>query len=192
MSLEKVLSISGKPGLYKLKTQTRSGFLAESLLDGKTINVSGRHNVSLLSEIAIYTLTEEVPLRKVFSKISEKENGKEAISHKASKDELEEYFFGILPDYDEDRVYASDIKKVVQWYNLLVKNGITDFSQEKDEEKAEAKEEENVDSEKLKTTKTEKPKKTAAPKNAPPKTAAPKASSNKKGGTTKSAASRKT
>src|SRR5690606_4428140 len=100
MSLEKVLAISGKPGLYKLKNQTRAGFLAESLLDGKTINVSGRHNVSLLSEIAIYTLTEEVPLREVFRKISEKEEGRETISHKASKDELEEFFFSVLPDYD--------------------------------------------------------------------------------------------
>ena len=135
MSLEKVLSISGKPGLYKLKNQTRTGFLAESLLDGKTINVSGRHNVSLLSEIAIYTLTEEVPLREVFKKISEKEDGKETINHKASKEELEEYFFGVMPDYDEDRVYASDIKKVVQWYNMLIKNGMTDFSEAKEESK---------------------------------------------------------
>ena len=130
MSLEKILSISGKPGLYRLKTQTRNGLLAESLLDGKNISVSARHNVSLLSEIAIYTLTEEVPLSQVFSKISEKENGGEAISHKSSKDELEEYFFNVLPDYDEDRVYASDIKKVVQWYNLLNKHGITDFSED--------------------------------------------------------------
>ena len=131
MSLEKILSISGKPGLFKLTTQTRSGFLAESLVDGKKISVSGRHNVSLLSEIAIYTLTEELPLREVFLKISEKENGGEAINHKSSKDDLEEYFFGILPDYDEDRVYASDIKKVVQWYNLLIKNGMTDFSEKR-------------------------------------------------------------
>jgi hypothetical protein len=130
MSLEKILSISGKPGLYELKSQTRSGFLAESLLDGKKISVSGRHNVSLLSEIAIYTLTEEVPLKNVFSKISEKENGGPAINHKSTKDELEEYFFEVLPDYDEDRVYASDIKKVVQWYNLLQKNGITQFTDE--------------------------------------------------------------
>lgn len=130
MSLEKILSISGKPGLYELKTQTRSGFLAESLIDGKKISVSGRHNVSLLSEIAIYTLTEEVPLGKVFSKISEKENGGPAINHKSSKDELEEYFFGVLPDYDEDRVYPSDIKKVLQWYNLLQKNGVTQFTSE--------------------------------------------------------------
>jgi len=132
MSLEKILSISGKPGLYQLKTQTRSGLLAESLADGKKITVSTRQNVSLLSEIAIYTLTEEVPLREVFTKISEKENGGEAISHKSSKDELEEYFFNVLPDYDEDRVYASDIKKVIQWYNLLTKNGMTNFSEDEE------------------------------------------------------------
>ena len=138
MSLDKILSISGKPGLYQLKTQTRTGLLAEALADGKRITVSARQNVSLLSEIAIYTLAEEVPLREIFSKISEKENGGEAISHKSSKDELEEYFFTILPDYDEDRVYPSDIKKVLQWYNLLTKKGITNFS----ESEADASEEE--------------------------------------------------
>ena len=129
MSLEKILSISGKPGLYYLKSQTRSGFLAESLIDGKKISVSARNNVSLLSEIAIYSLTEEVPLRNIFTKIYKKESGGEAINHKVSKDELEEYFFEVMPDYDEDRVYASDIKKVIQWYNLLNKNGITNFSE---------------------------------------------------------------
>ena len=127
MGLEKILSISGKPGLYQLKNQTRNGFIAESLIDGKVISVNTQHNVSLLSEIAIYTLTEEVPLAEVLTKISEKENGGEAINHKSSKDELEEYFFNVLPDYDEDRVYASDIKKVVQWYNLLIKHGMTEF-----------------------------------------------------------------
>ncbi|RDK85516.1 DUF5606 family protein [Marinirhabdus gelatinilytica] len=130
MSLEKILSISGKPGLYKLRAQTRNGFLAESLIDGRKISVGARDNVSLLSEIAIYTLTEELPLREVFKKISEKENGGPTIHHKVPKVELEEFFFGVLPDYDEDRVYPSDIKKVVQWYNLLQKNGITDFSEE--------------------------------------------------------------
>lgn len=183
MSLEKVLSISGKPGLFLLKSQTRNGFLAESLLDGKTINVSGRHSVSLLSEIAIYTLTSEVPLREVFQKISEKEDGKEAIDHKVSKEELEEYFFGILPDYDEDRVYASDIKKVVQWYNMLVNKGLNDFSEPKKEAKEESKEAAET---------TKEIKKPAAKKAVAPKSATPKASSAKKGGTTKSAASRKT
>ncbi|UKM66367.1 DUF5606 domain-containing protein [Flavobacteriaceae bacterium GSB9] len=120
MSLEKVISISGKPGLYKLITQTRAGFVAESLIDGKRISVSIQNNVSVLNEIAIYTLTEEVPLREVFVKIKEKENGQlSSVKPKESKDKLEEYFFDILPEYDEDRVYASDIKKVLQWYNLL-------------------------------------------------------------------------
>lgn len=123
MSLDKILSISGKPGLYKLIAQTRGGFIAESLIDNKRLSVSVRQNVSILSEIAIYTLTEEVPLKQVFSKIKKKEKGQAtSVSPKDSNDKLEEYFFDILPDYDEDRVYVSDIKKVVQWYNLLQKH----------------------------------------------------------------------
>ena len=128
MSLDKILAISGKPGLYELKTQTRSGFVAESLLDGKRITVGLRNNVSLLSEIAVYTLKEEVPLREVFGKIKEKENGAQtSVGHKEDKSRLEEYFFEVLPDYDEDRVYPGDIKKIIQWYNLLQAKGMTDF-----------------------------------------------------------------
>lgn len=129
MSLDKILSISGKPGLYELKARTRAGFIAESLIDGKKQAVGAHNNVSMLSEIAIYTYTEEVPLREVFQKIAEKESAKETISHKSSKNELESFFSEVLPEYDEDRVYASDIKKIVQWYNLLVKNDFTDFSE---------------------------------------------------------------
>ncbi len=127
MNLEKILAISGKPGLYELKAQTRSGFLAESLIDGKKLSVGMRHNVSVLNEIAIYTYAEEVPLKDIFNTIKEKENGGEAISHKVSKNELESYFSEVLPEYDEDRVYASDMKKVIQWYNLLQKRGLLDF-----------------------------------------------------------------
>lgn len=134
MSLDKVLAISGKPGLYELKAQTRGGFVAEALADGKKLSVSVRHNVSMLSEIAMYTYTEEVPLREVFQKIAEKEDGKEAISHKESKAKLEEYFKEILPEYDEDRVYVSDIKKVFQWYNILIGAGMNDFSAPEKEE----------------------------------------------------------
>lgn len=133
MSLDKILSIGGKPGLYRLLTQTRSGFVAESLLDGKKITVGLRSNVSILSEIAIYTLEEELPLREVFQKIQVKEKGgKTSISHKSEKIKLEEYFFEVLPNYDEDRVYGSDIKKVIQWYNLLHENKITDFTEDAD------------------------------------------------------------
>jgi len=128
MGLDKILSIAGKPGLYKVVAQTRSGFVAESLIDKKKVSVNMQSNVSVLSEIAIYTLTEELPLRDVFKKIKDKENGKPtSISHKDSKEVLEEYFFEVLPDYDEDRVYASDIKKVVQWYNLLQEQNLLTF-----------------------------------------------------------------
>ena len=135
MGLDKILSISGKPGLYQLKSQTRSGFVAQSLIDGKNISVSAQNNVSILSEIAVYTLTEEIPLGKVFTAISDKEKGnKTSISHKDDKDKLEEYFFEILPDYDEDRVYASDIKKIVQWYNLLHKHDLLQLDEESNDE----------------------------------------------------------
>lgn len=138
------MSVAGKPGLYKLITQTRTGFVAESLLDGKKISVGLRSNVSVLSEIAIYTLDEELPLREVFLKIQEKENGeKTSVSHKDEKIKLEEYFFEVLPNYDEDRVYGSDIKKIIQWYNILVEKDLADFSKEepKDmEEETKAKE----------------------------------------------------
>ena len=128
MSLEKILSIGGKPGLFKLLTQTRSGFVAESLLDKKRITISAQSNVSVLSEIAIYTLEEEMPLGEVFQKIQVKEKGgRTTVGHKEDKLKLEEYFFEVLPNYDEDRVYPSDIKKVIQWYNILHDNGITEF-----------------------------------------------------------------
>jgi hypothetical protein len=182
MSLEKILSITGKPGLYRVNTQTRSGFLAESLLDGKKISVSARHNVSLLSEIAIYTLTEELPLRAVFAKISEKEDGGEAITHKSSKDKLEEYFFGILPDYDEDRVYVSDIKKVVQWYNLLTKSGMTDFSEKLEED----------DAGDDKVAKAIEASKVNGDKSVASNSSSSKGSSSKKGGGGKNTAARKT
>ncbi len=130
MGLEKILSVAGKPGLYKLITQTRTGFVAESLMDGKKISVGLRSNVSVLSEIAIYTLDEELPLREVLLKIQVKEKaGKTSVSHKDEKIKLEEYFFEVLPNYDEDRVYASDIKKIIQWYNILVDKNMADFSE---------------------------------------------------------------
>lgn len=148
MGLEKILAISGKPGLYELTAQSRGGFIVRSIPEGKKMSVSIRHNVSLLSEIAVYTYTEEVPLARIFEKIREKEEGGEAISHKASKAEIETYFAEVLPDYDVDRVYASDMKKIIQWYNLLVQNGITDFTDEKEKEEQQQQEEEQQQQEK--------------------------------------------
>lgn len=121
MSVEKVLAISGKPGLYELKIQTRSGFVAESLIDGKRLTVGLRSNVSLLSEISIYTETSEVKLFEVFARIAKKENNGTALDHKVENDELLSYFGEVIPDFDRDRVYVSDIKKVLSWYNILQK-----------------------------------------------------------------------
>jgi hypothetical protein len=123
MSFQKILAISGKPGLYELKVQTRSGFVAEALLDGKKITVGLRSNVSLLSEIAVYTYSEEVKLIEIFKTIAAKENGEPTISHKESDDKLKSYFREILPEFDEDRVYTSDIKKIFNWYNILQPKG---------------------------------------------------------------------
>jgi hypothetical protein len=124
MNLEKILSISGKPGLFALKVQTRSGFIAESLLDGKKITVGLKVNVSLLSEISIYTYEGEKSLTEVMRNIAIKEDNGVALSHKEDNDKLVAYFLEILPDYDSERVYPSDIKKVLNWYNLLQAKGM--------------------------------------------------------------------
>ena len=137
MSLQKILAISGKPGLFDLKVQTRTGFVAESLLDGKKITVGLRANVSLLSEIAVYTYNEEVRLAEVFKAIAEKENEGPAISHKETDDKLKSYFREVLPEFDEDRVYTSDIKKVMNWYNLLQSKGMISIESLTEQEKPE-------------------------------------------------------
>ncbi|MXO05683.1 DUF5606 domain-containing protein [Flavobacterium sp. HBTb2-11-1] len=139
MNLTKILAISGKPGLYELKVQTRTGFVAESLIDGKKITVNLKSNVSLLSEISIYTYEGEKPLTEVMQQIAVKENKGQAISHKEDNATLSAYFKQILPDYDEERVYPSDIKKVLSWYNTLQAKGlVTDLAPAAEEPKEEA------------------------------------------------------
>lgn len=141
MNVEKILAIAGKPGLYELKIQTRSGFLAESLLDGKKITVGLRSNVSLLSEISMYTYSAEKPLVEIMRAIAVKENeGPTAVSHKDDNVKLIAYFKEILPDYDEDRVYASDIKKLLNWYNILQSKGMVSKEEPKVENAEEVKE----------------------------------------------------
>ena len=131
MSLEKILAISKKPGLFKLVNHSRGGYIVKSMLDQRRSFVKMDKNLSLLSEISVYTLEAELPLADVFKKIFKKENGKKtAVNPKASKDALEAYFFSVLPHFDEDRVYSSDIKKIIKWYNLLVEDGFDFQSQE--------------------------------------------------------------
>ena len=127
MEFSKIISVAGKPGLFHAISQTKSGFIVESLVDKKRFPIPSTNNVSLLENIAIYTYEEEVPLLTVFKTMYEKTEGKETISHKESSQKLIAHFSEILPDFDEERVYTSNIKKVIQWYNLLVSSGI-DFS----------------------------------------------------------------
>ena len=124
MNIDRILAISGQAGLYELKLQTRTGFVAESLVDGKKITVGLRSNVSLLSEISMYTYAGEKPLVEVFRAIATKENEGAALSHKEDGAKLIAYFGEVVPDYDVDRVYISDIKKVINWYNILQAKGL--------------------------------------------------------------------
>lgn len=120
MSLEKIIAISGKPGLYEIISKTKSGVIVESLSDKKRFPVNSLHQISTLNDIAIYTLEEEIPLKQVFLNINAKEEGKAALDPKSGKQELLDYFGEVLPNYDDERVYPSNIKKVLSWYNALV------------------------------------------------------------------------
>jgi hypothetical protein len=120
MTIDKIIAISGKPGLYEMISAGKKNVIIQSLTDGKRFPISVASNISTLDSIAIYTNIEEVPLTDIFYTMFQKENGKEAISHKESANKLTNYFTEILPDYDTERVYASNIKKIIQWYNILV------------------------------------------------------------------------
>ena len=136
---ERILTISGKPGLYRLLSSGRNMFIVEMLdASKKRMPVHNSDKVVMLDDIAIYTDTEEVPLRDVFAKIYEKENGVLPFDMKmATPEEMVEYFEGVMPDYDRERVYLTHIKKMFQWYNILVSNGVLDFvSEESVEESA--------------------------------------------------------
>jgi len=139
MSLEKIVSITGKPGLFEIISQSKAGLIVESLIDKKKTPINAMHNVSVLNDIAIYTYEEEVPLRNVLKTIAKKNENKETISHKESNANLTSFFNDVLPEYDEERVYTSNIKKVVQWYNLLAKNEF-DFSSIKEDSSTEEEE----------------------------------------------------
>lgn len=126
--LKKILSISGKPGLYKLISYGKNLIVVENLADNKRIPAYSRDKIISLGDIAIYTDSEEVALGEVFKTIYEKYDHKQ-LDAKQYKEApaLKEFFEGVLPNYDRDRVYNTDIKKVISWYNILVGAGITDF-----------------------------------------------------------------
>ena len=143
MQLEKIISISGKPGLFKLVSQLKNGFIVEDITTKKKASISNSSQVSLLDNIAMFTFDKEVPLFEVFENIAKKYDYKPTISHKSTSDELRAFMAESLPNYDLERVYESDIKKLAQWYNLLQKAGyITPDSFVKPEAPAEEKVEE--------------------------------------------------
>ncbi len=119
MVLKDLMAIAGSPGLYKFIAQGKNAVIVENLETAKRTSAHGAAKISSLEDIAVFTETEEMPLAEVFDKIYEKEEGAESINHKSSPDELKSYFNELLPDYDRDRVYVSDIKKIIQWYNIL-------------------------------------------------------------------------
>jgi len=147
MDLSKILSIAGKPGLYQMISQSKSGLIVESLVDGRRIPAFSHERISSLEEISIFTETDDAPLKEVLTDIFKKEDGKKTISHKSSAKELKELLSSVLPDYDEDRVYVSDIKKMISWYNLLVEKNLIDLEEPKKAEEKESSEEEKSDKE---------------------------------------------
>lgn len=130
--LKTVLSIAGKPGLYKLVSQGKNMLIVESLVDKKRFPAYGNEKIISLGDIAMYTDAEDVPLKDVLLAMREKENGSTVALDwkKASAEDLRNYLAEVLPAFDRDRVHTSDIKKLIAWYNLLVTSGMTDFETE--------------------------------------------------------------
>eukprot|EP00736_Rhodelphis_marinus_P002502 Rmarinus@m.27843 len=142
MNLSGILAISGFPGLFKLVSQMKSGLVVESIVDGKRMPAYATNKILALEDISIYTDEDDVPLADVFALIAKKNDGKATVNpKKASVDELKKELAAVLPDYDRDRVYNSDLKKLFQWYNLLAENGllIEEEVEEVKEEKPKAK-----------------------------------------------------
>ena len=137
MDLSEILSITGKPGLYKVVTQAKNGIIVESLIDSKRFTAFSNERISSLEEISIFSETEDIPLKDVFKSFFDKYEGKAGISHKSNGKELKAVFEEVVREYDSERVYISDIKKVIQCYNLLAKKEILNFEEEAEESKTE-------------------------------------------------------
>ncbi len=181
MDLSKILSISGRPGLYQIVSQLKNAVLVESLLDKKRFPAFAHEKMSSLEEISVFTPTEDKPLKDVLKAIYDKLEGKPALDPKSGDKILQAFFLEVVPDYDSNRVYISDIRKIISWYNILTEHKILDFT-EKEEEKPEPKAEENT--EEKKEEKIEE-KKEAVPEELPvvtePGTKKKKTSENKSG-----------
>lgn len=166
MNLTGIIAISGKPGLFKVVAQGKSNLIVESLEDGKRIPAYSSDRISSLEDISVYTYEEDQILSVVFESIYKRENGGLAPSHKEDKNTLEGYLLEILPNYDQERVYFSDVKKIFQWYNLLHKSGNLIIDEPVKEESKEEKPTKKTSAKKIESTESteEAPKKTRAPR----------------------------
>ncbi len=142
MDLSKIMTIAGKPGLFRIKAQTRNGLVVESLLDGRKLPVFPTDRSSTLEDISIFTYEKEVPLKEVFQKIYKSAEGKPGPDPKSHPDELRAKFEEILPEYDKERVYVADIKKVFNWYNILLEHDLISETEEEEGKQEEGKQEE--------------------------------------------------
>ena len=134
--LKNILAITGKPGLYKLVSRGNNMLIVESLVDGKRMPTYARDKIVALSDVSMFTDAEDIALSEVLTSAGKKE-GLKAVTmdpKKASNAELQAWFDEVLPNWDRDRVYPSDIRKLIQWYNILINAGITDFTVKDDEE----------------------------------------------------------
>ncbi len=148
INVKDLMSISGKGGLFRFIAQARNGIVVESLLDNKRHVAPATARLSSLEDIAIFTNDEDMPLSEVFMKIHEKEDGGLAVDAKSSNDALKSYFSEVLPEYDDERVYVSDIKKVITWYNQLHQLGLLEVKEQEEEEAKEEKKEEKKEEDK--------------------------------------------
>ena len=119
MELAKIIHVSGKAGLYKIISQGKNVIITESLVEEKRVPIYANDQANSLDNIEVYTYNDTINLIDVLRTIAKKEKSNQCISHKSSKDQLKDYFREIIPEYDEERVYHSDIKKIIQWYNIL-------------------------------------------------------------------------
>lgn len=141
--LKGILAISGQPGLFKLVAEAKNRIIVESLLTGKRMPANPSAKISSLEDIAVYTQSSEISLKDVLKKIHGHESGNAAISAKSSDNELKKYFEIIVPEFDKDRVYLSDIKKIILWYNILHEHQLLDFSEPEEETGTEEKAEQS-------------------------------------------------
>tara|TARA_Y100000385_G_scaffold147877_1_gene153448 strand:- start:858 stop:1409 length:552 start_codon:yes stop_codon:yes gene_type:complete len=181
MDLKEIVSIAGRPGLYKIIAQGKNSVFVESLIDKKRFPAHASDKISSLGDISIYTLDDDVKLEEVYEKMFKVLDGKHALSHKEDSQKLRDFIIGFLPNYDSDKVYDSDVKKLFQWYNILHKTGLLVFDKETDDKSTD---DASTASKKVKKS-TPKPKSSPKPKPKSPKTSASKKSSAVKTGSSR-------